>query len=193
MKVLQLAQPAAQCLLIGGAYPFAPRVMPPVPLGEVGKFADEDGKEAVPRRGAEPERRPDHVAGARLLRLCHELRETGAIVGDAGDDGRDEEPRVHAAVGEAPERLEPHRRHRRAQLEPPREPRVGGGEGDVDGDFVPLAELLEHVEVACDEGRLGDDAEREAAVVEQQLEDLAREAELSLGGLIAVGGGTDDE
>ncbi len=62
-----------------------------------------------------------------------------------------------------------------------------------DGDLVSLAESLEQREVAGDERRLGDDPDRETAVVQQQLEDSAGEAEFPLGGLVAVGGGADDE
>jgi hypothetical protein len=36
-----------------------------------GELAVENGKEVAPRRGIEPERRPNHVAGARFLRRPH--------------------------------------------------------------------------------------------------------------------------
>ena len=96
MVPLQLVQPFRQRALVGRAHALAPRVVPRVALGELGKLAGEHGKEAVPRRGAEPERRPDHVAGTRLLRRAHEPVEPRAVVGDAGEDGRHQEPGVDA-------------------------------------------------------------------------------------------------
>ena len=70
---------------------------------------------------------------------------------------------------------------------------VRGGEGDVDGDVVPLGRALEQIEVARDERRLGDDAEREPAAAEQDLEDLPGEPELPFGRLVGIGGGADDQ
>ncbi len=128
VKPLEVLEPAIQRLLIGGGHSFAPRVVPLVSFGELGELAGEDGKEAVPRRGAEPERRPYHVAGARLLRLFHESREACSAVGDTGENGSHQQSGAHAAIREATKRPEPCRRHGRAQLEPPREPGVGGGE-----------------------------------------------------------------
>ena len=75
MAALELLQPGGERALIGGTRALAPRVVARVALGQRRELPGEQGKEAVPRRGAEPERRPDHVAGARFLRRRHEAAE----------------------------------------------------------------------------------------------------------------------
>ena len=137
---LEIMQPFRQRLLVGRTHALAPRVVPLVPLGELGKLASEHGKEAVPRRGAEPERRPDHVAGTRLLRRAHEPSEPSPVVGDAGEDGRHQQTGVNAAVvSRASARIRASGTGERSSSR--RASRASsGGERDVDGDLVPFGE-----------------------------------------------------
>ena len=67
-------------------------------------------------------------------------------------------PAYDARRREPAERADPRRGHRRAQLEPARQPPVERGERDVHRHLVPLGEPPQQVEVAGDQRRLGDDA-----------------------------------
>ena len=102
--------------LIGRAHALAPGVVPRVALGELRKLPGEHGKEAVPRRGAEPERRPDHVAGARRLRRAHQSGRAPARSSVMpGRIGATSSPAWMPAAVSRAERPDPRLRHRRAR------------------------------------------------------------------------------
>ena len=54
-------------------------------------------------------------------------------------------------------------------------------------------ERLEKIEIAGDERRLGDDADREPVIGAQHLQDPAGKPELPLGRLVGIGGGADHQ
>ncbi len=165
--------------------------MPLVACGQLRKLAGEHGKEAVPRRGAEPERRPDHVAGAGRLRRVQEPIERREPIGDSGKNGRHEQSGMDPRRREPRERADARRRRRRAELESTRQAAVERGERDVHRDFVPLGEARQYVQIARDQRRLGDDADGQPPVPQQHAEHLAGEPEPPLGRLVGIGGGAD--
>ena len=56
-----------------------------------------------------------------------------------------------------------------------------------------LGDLLQQVDVARDEVGLGDDAEAQAAVFGEDLQQAARNTDAALDGLIRIGGRTNDD
>src|SRR6185312_15241204 len=78
---LQRAEPPGEGGLVLRAHPFAAGKVPAVPLRKLRELALEMGQEAAPRRGSEPERRPNHVASTDFLPRRHQAAEPGPIVG----------------------------------------------------------------------------------------------------------------
>src|SRR5882724_1125605 len=194
--LFQAAREAGAHYVVGSALRLGPaarhRFLPHL-AREFPERAGQMGKEAVPRCGAEAERRPDHVVGTGLPRRLEERVERGAAVGDARNDGRNQQTGSDAGAGQFGEGAEARRRHWRAELEPPGQPGVQCCQRDVHFELVTLGQLAQHDEIAGDQRRLGDEAEGEPAIGQQRLEHSTGEPELSLGGLIRIGGGPDDE
>jgi len=80
-----------------------PGIVTTISLGESRELAGEEWKEAVPRCGTEPERRPDHIAGARLLRCFHQPGEACPIVRYTGNDRCHEKSGIDAPINETME------------------------------------------------------------------------------------------
>ena len=59
--------------------------------------------------------------------------------------------------------------------------------------LIPFLQSQQQITVACDQGALRDDAEREAFAARQPLQHGARHSKSSLGGLIRVGRCADDD
>ena len=142
------------------AHAFAIAVMISVALRQLGELLREVGKEAVPRRGTEPERRPDHVAGTRLLRRRHEPQEALAVVGDAGDDRCEQQPRR----GFPPRSVARAARIRADGTGERSSSRRASRGSSVAIETLTVTSLrsesrLEHVDVAGDQRRLGDDTD----------------------------------
>jgi hypothetical protein len=137
--------------------------MPLVVRDDPGKLAAEQGKEAGTRGGAEAERRPGYETRPGSLRRFHHCGKAGPPVGEAGQNGGEQDPRMDPRAGERRERTEPGMRQRGARLEPPEQHRIGRGERQADVQVVPVRELHQQVDVAGDERGLGGDADREPA------------------------------
>src|SRR5688572_20986482 len=167
--------------------------MPAITLVERRELPFENGKKAVPRCGTEPERRPDYIAGARLLRRLHQPSQTGPVVGDSWNDGGYNEPRMNPTLGEPPECPKPRRRHWRAELQPACQPRVRRGQRDIDAELIALRNRLKKIEITSNERRFGDDLDGQTVIRAQHLQDSAGEPEPPLGGLVGIGGGADDQ
>ena len=89
-----------------------------------------------------------------------------------------------------PQRLEPAARRRGARLHGARELRIERRHRDRDLDQVALRQPRQDVEVAQDQRRLGDDADRMAGAL-QHFEDAAHHLVLALDRLIRIGVGAD--
>src|SRR5215210_1612320 len=86
--LLQQTKPSIERVLIALCHVVPSGIVTTISFGESRELPTEEWKEAVPRCGTEPERRPDHIAGARLLRCFHQLCEARPIIRDARDNRR---------------------------------------------------------------------------------------------------------
>ena len=135
----------------------------------------------------------DRVAGARGAGCSRGVEDGGYfVVGEAGDDGRDIYAHGHAGFGEEPDGAQAVLGPRGARLEFPGELGIKRGHSDRGRDALPARELGQEIAVACDEEVFRDEADR-IAKLEKHLEALAHEAEMTLGGLVAVGDAAADD
>jgi hypothetical protein len=58
---------------------------------------------------------------------------------------------------------------------------------------VPSGQAVQNVDVAGDERRFADNADREATITAERLKNPTRQAKLALGGLVGVGRCADDQ
>src|SRR5256885_16755873 len=101
--------------------------------------------------------------------------------------------RPHARVGEPFQRAQPDAGHRGASLDLADQPSVDRDQRDVYLEIVRILQTAQHVAVARHERALRDEADVQALAARQPLEHAAREPEATLGGLVGVRRGADDE
>jgi hypothetical protein len=114
------------------------------------------------------------------------------VFGDERNLRRHAHAHRHARFGERADGAQPPVRRRGARLELAGEFAVERGHGDVHGGQPVGRHRPDQVEVALDGARLGDQRERVPRFL-QQLDHRAREPQLALDGLVAVGGGADGD
>jgi len=108
------------------------------------------------------------------------------VIGEAGDDGSDEDAGGNASLGESFDGGEARGRRGGARLHDFAEISVESSHGNEDGDGIDGRELGEHVDVAGDEMVFGDDGDGIAEFGED-FEAAASEFEAAFDRLIAVG------
>ncbi|CFM86922.1 Uncharacterised protein [Bordetella pertussis] len=128
------------------------------------------------------------VAGASRAGLLQDVLE-GFVV-DERDDRRHQHTHRHAGLRQGAHRLQPAVRRRGARFQRAGHGGIQRGDADEYRDQLLARQVLQQVEVALDQGVLGNDGKRVAGL-QQQFEHAARQAPGTLDGLVGVGGRTD--
>ena len=102
------------------------------------------------------------------------------------------EPRRNARLRQLPDRVQPPPGRRGARFHRPRQLAVQGGDGNRYLDEALPRHLAQNVDVAGDQRRLGDDADR-VLVLGQHLQHLTRDPPFPLDGLVGIGVGADGD
>ena len=115
------------------------------------------------------------------------------IVVDAGQQRRTEDARSEARGAEFADGGETQVGAGGAGFEQAGKRGVGGGDGDVENKGVAGGDLLEKIDVAGDEVGLGDEANAQALVSCEDLEQAAGDLDATFDGLVGVGCGADGD
>src|SRR5688500_13881486 len=191
--LLEGGDPALESPLVVLAGTFTATVAGLVPLDQVGKFLAEEWKEAGPGGGAQPEWMTGRPARAGRLGRFHELSQLGPAVGDPGDDRRDQHAGVDAGGRQPGQGPDAGVGGWAPGLETAQQLDIHGDDGDADRESMTTGQGGEYIEVAGDQRRLGGDAQVQSLVVQQGLQQLPGEPELSFRRLIGIGGRSDDQ
>src|SRR5262249_13175105 len=114
-------------------------------------------------------------------------------IGDAREDRRTADSDRQSRLAKCAHRLDAKVRPRRARLKDACQSGVERGDGHADGELVVLGHGAEQSDISQNERRFGDDAEAEAAMARELLEDGAGGAYTAFDGLIRIGGSPDGD
>ena len=122
----------------------------------------------------------------------HPIQRLGCV-GEAGEEWGAEDAGGEACLAEFGDGLEAEVGAGGAGFEEAGEVRVGGGDGDVEDKGVCGGDLLEEVDVAGDEVRLGGDPNAVAPFAGEDFEQAAGDLGTTLDGLVGIGGGAEGD
>ncbi len=160
---------------------------------QVGEVVADELEVGWARAGFKEEGHGGKERGAVLGGECGHAVDFGGTVRDAGEQRGVEDADAEAGVAQALDGAEAQVGAGCAGLELAGEVCVRRRDGDVDDEGAASVNLLKEVDVALDEGGLGDDAEAEVFAFRHDFEQAAGEFGAALDGLPGIGGGTEGD
>ena len=169
------------------------RVTLAVARDQVRELFFEEGKEDGSGARLEKERIGEEILCSGVGGGLDQRFEVSGIIGDAGKDGSADDSGGDAREIQLTNGFEPQIGPRGPRFKNACQFGVDGGDCDVDEDAVMAPDLAEKLGVAHDQIRFGDNADLEAAVTSELLQDGARDFVAALGRLVGIGGGADGD